>query len=175
MVAWEKLQDERVAAFIDVGDSPERGVAFDEVVARIYRYPEVIRADLVSGGSHLRVIVEGEGIRHVAAFVTEKLAPIDDITATDTNFSSRRTRRTDRYWWRMRPTTVHPRTSPSSWIPIESSATGTIATSTGAAPASTTAEMDGRGAPTVPGSTQINSDGTGFGSLVFADSPNASS
>lgn len=97
-----------MAAFIDVGVSPQGGVGFDEVVARIYRYPEVIHAHLGSGGSHLRVIVEGEDIRHVAAFVTEKLAPIEYITATGTKFSSRRSRRTDRCWWRTRPTTAHP-------------------------------------------------------------------
>ncbi len=90
MVAREKLQDERGVAFIDVGVSPKRGVGCDEVAARIYRYPEVISAHLASGGCHLRVIVEGESIRHVAAFVTEKLVPIDHVTVTNTHFLLKR-------------------------------------------------------------------------------------
>ncbi len=97
-----------MVAFIDVGVSLQRGVGFDEVAARLYRYPEVISAHLVSGGGHLRVIVEVESIRQVAAFVTEKPTPIEYITATGTKFSSTRTRRTDRCWWRTRPTTAHP-------------------------------------------------------------------
>src|SRR5947207_10026160 len=50
VVDWERLGDERVYAFIDVSVTPERGTGFDEVAARIYRYPEVRSVFLVSGG-----------------------------------------------------------------------------------------------------------------------------
>jgi len=86
MVNWDRVAAERVVAFIDVSVSPQRDVGFDEVAARIYRHPEVRSVHLVSGGHDLRVIVEGNSLHDVAAFVAEKLAPIDHVTATNTHF-----------------------------------------------------------------------------------------
>ena len=85
-VDWEKLGDERVVAFIDVSVSPQREVGFDQVAARIYRHPEVRSVHLVSGGHDLRIIVEAPTMREIAQFVSEKLAPIDHVTATNTHF-----------------------------------------------------------------------------------------
>ena len=86
VINWDRAGDERVVAFIDVSVSPQRDVGFDQVAARIYRHPEVRSVHLVSGGHDLRVIVEGDSLHDVAAFVSEKLAPIDHVTATNTHF-----------------------------------------------------------------------------------------
>ncbi len=86
VIAWERMQEERVVAFIDVSVSPQRDVGFDQVAARIYRHPEVRSVHLVSGAGDLRVVVEGASLRDVALFVAEKLAPIDHVTATNTHF-----------------------------------------------------------------------------------------
>lgn len=86
VVDWERLGDERVTAFIDVSVSPQREVGFDQVAARIYRHPEVRSVHLVSGGHDLRIIVEAPTMREIAQFVSEKLAPIDHVTATNTHF-----------------------------------------------------------------------------------------
>ena len=86
VVDWDRLGDERVVAFIDVSVSPQREVGFDQVAARIYRHPEVRAAHLVSGGHDLRIIVEAPTMREIAQFVSEKLAPIDHVTATNTHF-----------------------------------------------------------------------------------------
>ncbi len=86
IVNWEHATEERVVAFIDVSVSPQRDHGFDQVAAHIYRYPEVRSVHLVSGTSDLRVVVEGPSIRYVAAFVGEKLASIDRVTATNTHF-----------------------------------------------------------------------------------------
>ena len=86
VIDWDRAGDERVVAFIDVSVSPQRDVGFDQVAARIYRHPEVRSVHLVSGGHDLRVIVEGDSLHDVAAFVSEKLAPIDHVTATNTHF-----------------------------------------------------------------------------------------
>ena len=86
LVNWDRIQDERVVAFIDVSVSPQRDVGFDQVAARIYRHPEVRSVHLVSGGHDLRIIVAGSTMREIAAFVSEKLAPIDHVTATNTHF-----------------------------------------------------------------------------------------
>ena len=86
VVNWDRVGDEQVIAFIDVSVSPQRDVGFDQVAARIYRHPEVRSVHLVSGGHDLRIVVAGSTMRELAAFVSEKLAPIDHVTATNTHF-----------------------------------------------------------------------------------------
>lgn len=86
VVDWERLGADRVVAFIDVSVSPQREVGFDQVAARIYRHPEVRSVHLVSGGHDLRIVVEAPSMREIAQFVSEKLAPIDHVTGTNTHF-----------------------------------------------------------------------------------------
>ena len=86
VVDWEKFGEERVFAFIDVSLMPSRGVGFDDVAERIYRYPEVHSVYLVSGSADLRCVVSGNDIREIADFVAKKLSTIDRITATSTHF-----------------------------------------------------------------------------------------
>ncbi len=86
IIDWEKAGSELVFAFIDVRVSPSRGVGYDDVARRIYQYPEVHSVYLVSGDYDLRVVVEGTTMRDVAFFVAEKLAPLDGVLSTRTNF-----------------------------------------------------------------------------------------
>lgn len=86
VVDWEKTEVAKVAAFIDVKVSPSRGVGFDDVAERIYRFPEVRSVYLVSGDYDLRVIVEGEDIKQIAFFVSDKLATVDRVQATASHF-----------------------------------------------------------------------------------------
>jgi len=90
IIDWEKAGVEKVFAFIDVKVLPAREVGFDAVAERIYRYPEVHSVWLVSGGSDLRVVVEGEHMREVGRFIAEKLSTLEGVTATDTHFLLRR-------------------------------------------------------------------------------------
>ena len=90
VVEWEKLGEEPVIAFIDVKVSPERGVGFDDVAERIYRFPEVRAVYLVSGMHDLRVQVSGPSLKEVAFFVAEKLATIDRVQSTNTHFLLKR-------------------------------------------------------------------------------------
>ena len=90
VVEWEKLGEEPVIAFIDVKVSPERGVGFDDVAERIYRFPEVRAVYLVSGLHDLRVQVTGKSMKEVAFFVAEKLATIDRVQSTNTHFLLKR-------------------------------------------------------------------------------------
>src|SRR5205085_2327035 len=79
-----------VFAFIDVSVTPQRGTGFDDVAERIYRFPEVRSVFLVSGGSDLRIVVEGANIKEVASFVAQKLSTVDRVTSTDTHFLLKR-------------------------------------------------------------------------------------
>jgi DNA-binding Lrp family transcriptional regulator len=90
VVDWEKFGEEKVFAFIDVSVTPARGVGFDDVAERIYRYPEVHSVYLVSGSQDLRCVVEGRNMREVADFVAQKLSTIDRVNSTSTHFLLRK-------------------------------------------------------------------------------------
>jgi DNA-binding Lrp family transcriptional regulator len=77
---------EVITASIDVSVSPERGVGFDSVAARISQFPEVRSVYLMSGAQDLRCVVAGRSMHDVADFVAQKLATIDRVTATATHF-----------------------------------------------------------------------------------------
>ena len=90
IVDWERAGVEHVFAFIDVKVLPARDVGFDAVAERIYRYPEVHSVWLVSGGSDLRIVVEGRDLHEIGRFIAERLSTIDGVTGTDTHFLLRR-------------------------------------------------------------------------------------
>jgi len=86
----EKLEEEQVLALIEVRVQPQREVGFDAIAERIYRFPQVRSAYLVSGGYDLAVLVAGKTMREVAAFVSEKLAPLEGVQGTVTHFLLKR-------------------------------------------------------------------------------------
>ncbi|MDW7674996.1 MAG: Lrp/AsnC family transcriptional regulator [Bacillota bacterium] len=86
MINWEKTDNEHVVALIDVKVQPQRGVGFDTVAERIYRFPEVKSVYLMSGGYDLSVTIEGKSMKDVALFVAEKLATIEFVQSTATHF-----------------------------------------------------------------------------------------
>lgn len=87
VIDWSKVeQQESVTAVIDVKVTPQRGVGFDEVAERIYRFPEVKALYLMSGAYDLSVVIEGKTMSQVARFVSEKLSTIDTVISTTTHF-----------------------------------------------------------------------------------------
>lgn len=85
-VANQSDKPEPITAFIDVALSPARGVGFDDVAARISRFPEVRSVYLVSGSHDLRCTVVGDSLRDVSEFVSQKLSTIDRVRSTATHF-----------------------------------------------------------------------------------------
>ena len=53
---------------------------------RIARFDQVTSCYLMSGGYDLAVVVEGDDLREVARFVTEKLSTLDGVLSTATHF-----------------------------------------------------------------------------------------
>ncbi|ACL76551.1 Lrp/AsnC family transcriptional regulator [Ruminiclostridium cellulolyticum] len=86
LINWDKTQKEKVTALIEVKVTPQRGLGFDKIADRIYKYPEVTACYLMSGGFDLTVIIEGRTMKEVALFVSEKLAPIESVLSTSTHF-----------------------------------------------------------------------------------------
>ena len=87
LINWENTGRETVTALIEVQITPQRGVGFDKVAERIYKFPQVKACYLMSsGGFDLTVIVEGKTMKEVAMFVSEKLSVQEYVTGTATHF-----------------------------------------------------------------------------------------
>jgi DNA-binding Lrp family transcriptional regulator len=82
----EKLGRDIVRAVIEVKITPERGGGFDRLAERVAKYNEVKSCYLMSGGYDLLVLVEGNNLREVASFVSEKLATVQGVISTATHF-----------------------------------------------------------------------------------------
>ncbi|NLY78943.1 MAG: Lrp/AsnC family transcriptional regulator, partial [Lysinibacillus sp.] len=66
MVDWTKVDEHTgVRAMIDVKVTPKKGVGFDEIAEKIYRYDEVQSVYLMSGTYDLSVIVVGKSLNEV--------------------------------------------------------------------------------------------------------------
>lgn len=87
LINWENTGKETVTALIEVKITPQRGVGFDKVAERIYKFPQVKACYLMSsGGFDLTVIVEGKTMKEVAMFVSSKLSIQEFVTGTATHF-----------------------------------------------------------------------------------------
>jgi DNA-binding Lrp family transcriptional regulator len=86
IVNWNKVDEEKVTALIEVKVTPERGRGFDALAERIYLFPEVKSVMLVSGAYDLLVEIEGRSLKEVASFVSEKLSPLESVLSTATHF-----------------------------------------------------------------------------------------
>jgi DNA-binding Lrp family transcriptional regulator len=90
IVNWSKLGEEEVWALIEVRLTPQRDVGFDAIAERIYQFPQVYSAYLVSGTYDLAVLVKGKNMQEISSFVTEKLAPLETVQSTVTHFILKR-------------------------------------------------------------------------------------
>lgn len=86
LIDWEKMDIEKVTALIEVKVTPQRGMGFDSIAERIYKFDEVESVYLMSGGFDLTVIIKGRSMREVASFVSDKLAPMEAVLSTATHF-----------------------------------------------------------------------------------------
>lgn len=86
MINWDKTDCEKVSALIEVKVAPQRGLGFDKIAERIYKFDEVESVSLMSGGFDLSVTIEGKSMKEVAIFVHEKLAPLESVLSTSTHF-----------------------------------------------------------------------------------------
>lgn len=90
VIDWEKAGEERVWALIEVKISPQRDVGFEATADRIARFTQARSVYLVSGTYDLAVLVTGKTMHEVAAFVGEKLAPLEGVQGTVTHFILKR-------------------------------------------------------------------------------------
>ena len=86
LINEDNLEEDRVMAVIEVKVQPEREGGFDRIARRISGFPEVVNLHLMSGKFDLLLFVEGDNLRKVASFVSERLATLDGVLSTGTHF-----------------------------------------------------------------------------------------
>ena len=88
VVNWDNEEcKETITALIELKITPQRGVGFDNVAKRIYKFDKVKSCYLMSsGGFDLMVMVEGKSMQEIASFVSEKLACQEYVNGTATHF-----------------------------------------------------------------------------------------
>jgi len=90
IINWDKVGEEQVSALIEVKVAPQRDVGFDAVAERIYRFPQTRSVYLLSGAYDILVLVTGKTMHEVADFISQKLAPIEEVQGTVTHFMLKR-------------------------------------------------------------------------------------
>ena len=82
----DKVAKDKVVAESQIQVQPQREHGFDALADRIYRFPQVKSLYLMSGGYDLKVLIEGDNLKDVALFVSEKLSTLEGVRSTKTNF-----------------------------------------------------------------------------------------
>ena len=90
VVDWERIDTTAVSAIIELKVTPKAGLGFEEVAAKVSKYPQVESVYLMSGGYDLSVMVKGKSFQEVAMFVAKELSTIDSVISTSTHFVLRR-------------------------------------------------------------------------------------
>ena len=90
VVNREKLTADDAEALIEVKVVPKRGLGYDDLAERIYRFFEVKAGYLMSGTYDLAVLVRASSMKQISQFVFEKLAVLEGVSSTVTHFIMRK-------------------------------------------------------------------------------------
>jgi len=90
VVNWDKIEEDQVWAIIEVKVKPEPEQGFDTAAGRIAQYEQVRDLYLASGTYDLLLVVTGRTERKIADFVSQNLAHLEGVQATETHFVLKR-------------------------------------------------------------------------------------
>ncbi|WP_435335667.1 Lrp/AsnC family transcriptional regulator [Haloarchaeobius sp. TZWWS8] len=86
IVDWDKTDREVVRANVELNVTLDRETSYQDIAERIARFPEVRTLRLVSGDYDFQMEVEGESMHDVSIFISEKVAPVPEVTQTVTHY-----------------------------------------------------------------------------------------
>ncbi len=86
VVDRRKLDEEVVRAVVELNVTLDRETGYDDIASRLARFEMVESLHLVSGRFDFLVEVEGESMREVSQFISDKVAPVPEITQTVTHY-----------------------------------------------------------------------------------------
>ena len=91
IVNWDSTDRDFVSAHIEIKVTPQTSNGFDRIARRIQQHSKVKSLCLMSSGSYdFFLTIEGRTLKEVALFVSEYLAPMEDIISTATRFVLKR-------------------------------------------------------------------------------------
>lgn len=85
-INWEKTERETVVAMIEIKLTPMRNKGYNHIANLLCKYDKVTSCYLASGDYDLMIMYEDNNLRDVAAFVSDKVAPLDGVLSTKTHF-----------------------------------------------------------------------------------------
>ncbi|WMW22514.1 Lrp/AsnC family transcriptional regulator [Methanolobus mangrovi] len=86
VIDWDMAGDEYVYAVIELKVTLERKLGYQDLVERLYKFPEVRSVRLLSGQYDLSLTVSGKSMKEVAFFVAEKISTLEQVQHTTTHF-----------------------------------------------------------------------------------------
>ena len=96
VIDWDRLDSAAyVSAIIELKVTPKAGLGFEDVAAKVMKYPSVESVYLMSGVYDLNVVVKGKTFQEVAQFVAKELSTLESVTSTATHFVLRRYKEMD--------------------------------------------------------------------------------
>ncbi|MFB6150200.1 MAG: Lrp/AsnC family transcriptional regulator [Haloarculaceae archaeon] len=86
VVDLDEVDPERVRASVELNVTLDRETGYDDIAQRLAKFPEVQGLRLVSGDFDFAMEVEGDSMSEVSRFISEKVAPVPEITQTVTHY-----------------------------------------------------------------------------------------
>jgi len=88
IVDWDAVEDddEPIRATVELNVTLDRETSYTDIADRIAKFPEVRSLRLISGDYDFDMLVEGDSMSEVSHFISDKIAPIPEITQTVTHY-----------------------------------------------------------------------------------------
>ena len=86
IVDVDQMDHERVRASVELNVTLDRETSYDDIAQRLAKFPEVQGLRLMSGDFDFAMDVEGDSMSEVSHFISEKVAPVPEITQTVTHY-----------------------------------------------------------------------------------------
>ena len=86
IVDREQLDGETIRAVVELNITLDRETSYDDVAERIAKFPNVESLHLVSGDFDFMMEVEGDSMSEVSNFISNKVAPVPEVTQTVTHY-----------------------------------------------------------------------------------------
>ena len=86
VVDWEQADPQRVEALVELNVTLDRETSYDDIAERLAGFPQVTSLRLVSGDYDFAMEVDGDSMTEVSHFISEKVAPVPEITQTVTHY-----------------------------------------------------------------------------------------
>jgi DNA-binding Lrp family transcriptional regulator len=86
VVDWSETDEEPVRAMVELNVTLDRETGYADIADRLAKFPRVEALRLVSGDYDFAMEVEGDSMSEVSRFISEKVAPVPEITQTVTHY-----------------------------------------------------------------------------------------